>query len=267
MACSRKSRPRVLTAILTTVLVSAISMLVLSPAAFARVTIVPGTVDGGGTQTFAVRLANERDVPTTRLELTFPTDVAIPAVEVARAGGWTATVEMRPLDPPVTVGDQVFDEAAASIVWEGGEVAPSQFEQFLVTAGPLPSDGRLVFTAEQGYADGSVERWTDPAAPGDPGAPTIVLVPGPAAAQADQPVGSTPGGAGSAPGTSGAAVVDDAAAAEAADLTIWFLLVAGVLVVTVAVVGYRFVQRRKPATRPEEIRTPVEAVPEREVRR
>jgi uncharacterized protein YcnI len=253
---------------LTTALVSAISMLVLSPAASARVTIVPGTVDGGGTQTFAIRLANERDVPTTRLELTFPTDVAIPAVEVARAGGWTATVGMRTLDPPVTVGDQVFDEAAASIVWEGGEVAPSQFEQFLVTAGPLPSDGRLVFTAEQGYADGSVERWTDPAAPGAPGAPTIVLVPGPAAAQADQPVGSAPGGAVSGAGTSDAAVVDDDTAAEQADLTIWFLLVAGVLFVTIAVVGYRFVvQRRKPATSPEEIGTPVEAVPEQEVRR
>jgi uncharacterized protein YcnI len=230
MAHRRKSLTRVLTATLATALVSVISALVLSPAASAQVTIVPGTVDGGGTETFAVRLANERsDVPTTRLELTFPTDIVIPSVEVAPVDGWTATVNMRPLDPPVTVGDRAIDEAAASIVWEGGEVGPNRFEQFLVTAGPLPPDGRLVFANVQGYADGTEDRWTDPAAPGAPGAPTIVLGPD--------------------------------AAAEAADPTLWVLLVGGVLVV--AVVGYRFLARPDRTTKPEGIDARVETVPER----
>jgi uncharacterized protein YcnI len=267
MAHRRKSLSRVLTATLATALVSVISMLVLSPAAFARVTIVPGSVDGGGTETFAVRLANERDVPTTRLELTFPIDVVIPVVEVAPVDGWTATVGMRPVDPPVTVGDETVDEAAASIVWEGGEVAPKQFEQFLVTAGPLPQDGRLVLTAEQSYADGTVDRWTDPAAPGTPGAPTVVLVPRPAEAPADQPVESAPGSVDSGAGPGDAPVADDAPAAEQTDLTLPFLLAAGVLVVAIAIVGYRFVLRRKPTTNREEIHTPVEAVRERVGRR
>jgi uncharacterized protein YcnI len=269
MAHRRKSLSRVLTAALATVLVSVISMLVLAPAAFARVTIVPGSVDGGGTETFAIRLANERSgVPTTRLELTFPIDQPIPFVDVAPADGWTVRVNMRPVQPPVTVGDQVISEAVGSIVWEDGEVGSNQFKQFLVTAGPLPADGRLVLTAEQGYADGTAERWTDPAAPGTPGAPTVVHVPRPAEAPADQPVESASGRVGSAAVPSDVPIVDDAATAEQTDLTLWFLLVAGVLVVTIAVVGYRFVLRRKPTRRsPEKIRAAVEPVRERVGRR
>jgi uncharacterized protein YcnI len=227
---------------LATALVSVISMLVLSPAASARVTIVPGAVDGGGTETFAIRLANERpDVPTTRLELTFPVDIAIPFVEVAPVDGWIATVAMRPLDPPLTLGDRTIDEAVASIVWEGGEVGPNQFEQFLVTAGPLPPEGRLVFANVQGYADGTEDRWADPAAPGIPGAPTVFL--GPDAGEA----------AGGAP------------TARESDPTLWVLLVGGALVLAVAVgaVGYRFLARRDPTTSPAGTDAPAEAVPER----
>jgi uncharacterized protein YcnI len=225
MAHRRKSLTRVLTATLATALVSVISTLVLSPAASARVTIVPGTVGGGGTETFAIRLANERS---------FPTDIVIPSVKVAPVDRWTATVRTRPLDPPLTVGGQAIDEAAASIVWEGGEVGPNRFEQFLVTAGPLPPDGRLVFTNVQGYADGTEDRWTDPAAPGTPGAPTIVLVP-----------------------------ADVTPTAKETDPTLWVLLVGGVLVVAIAVVGYRFLARRDPTTSQEGIDALVETVPER----
>ncbi|OLT23611.1 hypothetical protein BJF78_32025 [Pseudonocardia sp. CNS-139] len=82
-------------------------------------------------------------------------------------------------------------------MWEGGEVRPRQFQQFLVTAGPLPADGRIVFGAVQGYADGTVEQWTEPSpGPGVPGAPAITLVP--------QPVDAEPG-ARPRPGRSAAA--------------------------------------------------------------
>src|SRR4051794_22871844 len=189
MACSRKTFPRILLATLTTALVSMICMLALAPVASARVTVVPGSVQGGGTGTFAVRLSNEQpDLVTTRLELTFPTDVVIPLVEVAPVAGWDVRVDMRPVEPPVTVDGEEVDQAVASIVWTGGEIAPRQFEQFLVTAGPLPADGgRLVLAAAQGYDDGTVDRWTEPAQPGWPGAPTLAITPDPGAAPAGQP--------------------------------------------------------------------------------
>jgi len=180
MAHPLKALSRALTAMLTTALIFVVCMLALAPAASARVTIVPGSVKGGETQSFAVRLSNERTgVSTTRLELTFPSDIQIPQAKVSKVKGWTATVVTRPLDPPVTVAGEEFDEAVESIVLEGGEVAPKQFEQFIVTAGPLPQTGRLVFAATQGYSDGGEDRWSNPTASGkEAAAPTITITAG-----------------------------------------------------------------------------------------
>ncbi len=231
MAHPLKTSSRILTTMLATALVSVVSMLALAPAASARVSIVPGSATGGETQSFAVRLSNERSgVSTTRLELTFPADTPIPQAGVPKVRGWTATVTTRPLEPPITIGDLQYDEAVSSIVWEGGEVAPKQFEQFVVTAGPLPPvGGRLVFAATQGYSDGSEDRWTDPA-PDDPtatssaaGAPTITLVAGPAA-RADEPGGT---GATQADGTPVVAV--------GGGLVLWALLAGGLLLVVAGV--------------------------------
>ena len=235
MARPPNAFPRVLTRIVTTALVSAVCALALAPAASARVSIVPGTLQGGATQSFAVRLANERSgVSTTRLELTFPADAPIPQAAAAKVRGWTATVTMVPLEPPVTVGDEVLDEAVGSIVWEGGEVAPKQFEQFLVTAGPLPPDGRLVFTATQGYSDGSEDRWAEPAAGKGAGAPTIGIVGG-AGTAGDQPADRSAAGSVAAQ-TDGAPV-----GAVLNNLLLWALVAAAVLVVAAAFlfVGYR----------------------------
>lgn len=228
MACRRKSAPRLVAVTVTTTLIVT-CMLAFAQAASARVTVVPGSVRGGGTETFAVRLSNEQpDLVTTRLELTFPADVVIPLVEVAPVSTWDVTVTMRRVDPPVTIDGNEVDEAVASIVWTGGEVAPKQFEQFLVTAGPLPADGaRMVLAAAQGYEDGTVDRWTEPARPGWPGAPTITVAPSSAVAEAGRPSDS---GAGVLP---------------------WILLLAGVVVAGVGgVVGYRLQERRKRMARP-----------------
>lgn len=256
MACSRKSFPRVLAATFTTALVSMICMLSLAPAASARVTVVPGTVRGGGTETFAVRLSNEQpDLVTTRLELTFPTDLVVPLAEVAPVGKWDVTITMRRVDPPVTVDGREIDEAVASIVWTGGEVAPEQFEEFLVTAGPLPADGRLVLAAKQGYEDGTVDQWTDPALPGWPGAPTIDLVPGAGTAPSGQPASSAAGSM-----DSGAGPADAEPTTERTSLVPWALLATGVLVAGVgSFIGYRRQdQLRRAARRRQMVRTAIE---------
>jgi uncharacterized protein YcnI len=267
MARSRKSLPRILAATFkatfTTAMVAMICMLALAPAASARVTVVPGSVRGGGTETFAVRLSNEqRDLVTTRLELTFPTDLVVPLAEVAPTGKWDVTITMRRVDPPVTIDGREIDEAVASIVWTGGEVAPRQFEQFLVTAGPLPADGRLVLAAVQGYEDGTVDEWTDPAVPGWPGAPTIELVPRPGTAPSGESASSAPG-----PVDSGArpaaAAVDAEPTAEGTSVVPWVLLAGGVLVAGVgSFIAYRRQdQRGRAARRRRMVRTAIEKVP------
>lgn len=234
---------RGLTVVLTAALVSLICALTLAPAASARVVVIPGSVQGGGTETFAVRLANESDVPTTRLELAFPLDVAVPAVEIAPVDGWTARVTMRPVAPPVTVGDEQYGEVVESIVWEGGRVAPKQFEQFLVTAGPLPEDGRLVLAATQGYEDGTVDRWTEAGGPDGPGAPTIVLVPEGAVAPAEQP-GEPAAGTDSAPAEEipGAGTTEETGSAGP---LLWLLLAAPVLIIPVVALVDRWNRGRR----------------------
>lgn len=253
MAYRQKSLPHVLAAMATTAFVLMVCLLAVSPVASARVTIVPGTAQGGDTETFAVRLANERpDTSTTWLELTFPADAPIPLVEVAPAQGWTSTVTMRPLDPPVTVGDRVFNEAVASIVWEGGRIAPGHFEQFLVTVNPLPPTGPLVFGVTQGYRDGTVDRWTDPAPnQDDPGAPTIDLVPlTPAAPPTD-----------SAEAPSAAPAPEEQATSEGSNPLLWVLVVGSGLLVAAAVVGYR-IRGRTPTPTGEQADAAAEAAPE-----
>jgi uncharacterized protein YcnI len=143
------------------------------PAA-ARVSIVPGAVKGGGTETFAVRLANERqDTSTNRLELAFPDDYPVSILAVTSVKGWTARVSTRRLRE---VEGQAVRTVATSIVWEGGRVGPGQFEQFLVTLGRLPRDGRLALTATQTYTNGDTEQWPGPSASGrSDAAPAITI--------------------------------------------------------------------------------------------
>ncbi|MFC4948616.1 DUF1775 domain-containing protein [Pseudonocardia sp. GCM10023141] len=237
MACSRTSLPRALAATVTTALTSLILMLALAPAASARVSIVPGTVEGGKIAKLAIRLSNERtDVVATRLELTFPKDAVVPRAEVARNGKWNAAITMRPLDPPVTVNGKEIDEAVDSIVWTGSEVASRQFEQFLVTAGPLPADGQLTFAAVEGYADGTVEQWSQPAAAGMPGAPTLKLGP---------PRAVLPGA-----GSTSVPAANEGFTEDQSSPLPWLLLAGGLLVAAVTgVVGYQGLQRRQKPVR------------------
>jgi uncharacterized protein YcnI len=183
-----------------------LGLLALAPAAQARVSIVPGAVPGGGTQTFAFRLANERtDTTTTRLELTFPQAPAITTAKVAGTKGWTATVTPQ-------------GENVGSIVLSGGSVGPRQFEQFLITLGPLPADGRLVLQAVQAYGNGQSEK----------SAPTIVIGPG-------NVVGAPPVGGPANPGTG--PVAEPASSGGVSFGVLWIAL--GVAVAFIALVGIR----------------------------
>ncbi|GAA4544460.1 DUF1775 domain-containing protein [Pseudonocardia xishanensis] len=156
------------------VLFPTVALTALAPSASAQVTIVPGKVAGGGAETLAVRVASQKPgVPTTSLELEFPSDIPLDAARAAAVQGWTADVDA--------------DRMVRSVTWSGGRIAPGTFEQFLLTLSPLPERGRLAFTAVQTYADGSVDRW-EAAVDG----PAVTIgTPAPVAAPA-QPV-PTPG--------------------------------------------------------------------------
>ncbi|MTD56347.1 DUF1775 domain-containing protein [Amycolatopsis pithecellobii] len=228
---------------LITVLLATSGLLALASPAVARVSIVPGAVKGGDTETFAFRFANERtDVRSNRLVLTFPQDTPIAYAEVAAVRGWTARINPRTLSTPIRIGDQNISQVVGSIVFEGGSVGPRQFEQFNVTMGPLPGSGKLAFAVEQSYVDGRVESWSGTSA-------AVITFTGGVAAP-DAPV-KTLAANGNVPG--------DAVAAEPAAPSdsggglpplalLWGVL--GLAIIAVAVVGIR-ARLRTRTTKPE----------------
>jgi uncharacterized protein YcnI len=243
-------RPKLVLPLLIAVLTAVIGLPALAVPAAARVSIVPDKAAGGGTLTFAFRLANERSGTTsTRLEVTFPQDPPIAFVEVAPVRGWTAAVRPRPLNPPVKVGDKTISEVADSIVLTGGAVQPHQFEQFLITMGPLPADGRLLLQTTQTFANGEVERLSAAQVPGSPAAGAPVISLGAATAEAPAP----PASEAAAPGDTESAIAvaggtDQAGPGGDGPLSLTVLWVA--LGVAVLIIFATWIQARRRARAP-----------------
>lgn len=233
MADRLKFLPRTLTLLLLFLL----GVLAFATPAQAKVSIVPGAARGGETATFAFRMANQQsDTNSTRLELVIPQDKNIAFAEVTPANGWNATIVPRPLAQPMQVGDKTITQVVGSIVLDGGSVGPLQFEQFLITLGPLPMDGALTFDAAQTYSNGRVERWTGTNAPSislsaanAPGAPPVVAAPNNGADSAGP---ADPGLAGQAP-----AEAETSGSSFPALALMWGAL--GLAIVIVALVGIR----------------------------
>lgn len=152
----------------------------ISPAA-AHVTVNPREAVQGSYAKLAFRVPNEKDnASTVKLEVTIPTDTPIASVSVRPTPGWTATVEHGTLPTPLKVHDSEVTEAVSKITWTAvgdNAVAPGQFQEFEVSAGPLPQVDRIVFKALQTYSDGDIVRWIEepPANGEEPEHPAPVL--------------------------------------------------------------------------------------------
>jgi uncharacterized protein YcnI len=133
--------------------------------AFAHVTVNPREAAQGGYAKLAFRVPNERDgVNTTKLEVSFPTDHPLASVSVRPHSGWTYSVEKTKLAIPVKSDDGDISEAVTRITWTGGTIKPGEFDEFEVSAGPLPADAdSLTFKALQTYGDGQIVRWIEDA--------------------------------------------------------------------------------------------------------
>lgn len=137
---------------------------------------------GYGKITFSVP-NEEKAANTVKVEVDFPKDHPVPSVSTKPIPGWHAQVTKVQLDQPVKTSKLEIKEAVASVVWTadpGTKVAPGEFGEFDVSAGPLPEDtDQLVLPATQTYDDGTVVKWADVQAPGQPEpehpAPTVKL--------------------------------------------------------------------------------------------
>ncbi|KQY46566.1 YcnI family protein [Cellulomonas sp. Root137] len=158
--------------------------LALLPAAAAssHVRVVPEQTAAGGWTVLTFRVPNESETAaTSQVTVDLPTATPLLSVSTKPVPGWTASVETAPLPEPVDFYGTELTEAPSRVVWTaepGAEIADGQFQEFEVSAGPLPDAGtRLVLPAHQTYTDGTVVDWDDVADEGadEPEHPAPVL--------------------------------------------------------------------------------------------
>jgi uncharacterized protein len=203
--------------------------------AAAHVTVsAPGATRGGGDQEITFRVPVEKDVATVGLTVALPTDTPIASVLVEPVPGWTHTQHTARLAKPIVTDDGKITTAVSKVTWTagaGGGLHPGEFGSFTIIAGQLPDAPSITFRALQTYADGSVVRWNQVAAPGaedDPENPAPVL---------DLPDGTTEGQ------TPASAQGSDTGTALPVTLSVIALVVA------VAAAGLATLSRRRSASR------------------
>jgi uncharacterized protein len=177
----------------TVVLTVVAAAVFLSPVpALAHVTVQPTSAVAGTESTFTFRVPTESaKASTTRLVIVLPTSPPLPAVLLEPVPGWRSSLEHRALASPVRTDDGPLTRAVSRIIWtavgRADAIAPGQFREFTIAAGPIPAGHRLLFKALQYYSDGTVVRWIDPPQAGGAAehpAPVVAIGPGDDAARA-----------------------------------------------------------------------------------
>lgn len=151
------------TGVLLSLAAAAVLLVVAAGSASAHVSIPdPATKGGFGIVTLSV--PNERDdASTVKLEVQLPKDHPLAFVSVQPKPGWNVTTTKRTLDTPIEAFGEQITEVVDTVTWDGGAIAPGQFDTFAISVGPLPDDvDELVFPALQTYSSGEVVSWIEP---------------------------------------------------------------------------------------------------------
>jgi uncharacterized protein YcnI len=154
--------------------------------ALAHVTVTSTDATQGGFAVITFRVPTESDTAsTTGLKVQFPADQPLAFASIKPKAGWTYTVTKAKLAKPVTTDDGELTDYTSVVDWKATSPAagikPGEFDEFQVSAGPLPRAGSMTFKAIQTYSDGKTVSWIEEPAPGgeEPEfpAPTLKLAP------------------------------------------------------------------------------------------
>ena len=168
---------------------AALPVLLVAGAASAHVSVSADDPTQGGFAKLTFRVPNETDnTDTTKVQVFFPTSQPLAAVSIQPMPGWSYQVKTHKLDQPISSDDGQVTEAVSEVVWTADSPAtalkPGEFNDFNVSAGPLPEAPTMEFKALQTYSDGTVVRWIQSSTPGgeEPEHPAPVLTLAPAGA-------------------------------------------------------------------------------------
>ena len=139
----------------------------------------------GGYTKITFRVPNEEeDAGTVKIEVSFPTDQPLSGARTKPMPGWKSAVTMTKLAKPVEVNNADVTEAVSKVTWTaipGTRINPGEFQEFEVSAGPLPETDQLVMPTTQTYDNKKVVAWDTPMTEGseepEHPAPAIALVP------------------------------------------------------------------------------------------
>jgi len=154
-------------------------------AAHVSAQVIGETAAQGGYAKITFRVPNEEeDAGTVKVEVSFPTDQPLSGARTKPMPGWKSVVTMTKLAKPVEVNNTDVTEAVGKITWTaspGTRINPGEFQEFEVSAGPLPETDQLVMPATQTYDNKKVVAWDTPMTEGgeepEHPAPAIALVP------------------------------------------------------------------------------------------
>jgi periplasmic copper chaperone A len=148
--------------------------LVLAPSAAAHVTVNPDAVAADSFARFAIRVPTEREnASTTKVTVRLPRGLFF--VSFQPKPGWKRTITTAKLDPPAEVFGEQVTERVATVTWEGGRIAPGEFDEFGMSAKvPNAVGTKLTFPSVQTYSNGEIVRWIGPPDAEEP-APRVTL--------------------------------------------------------------------------------------------
>jgi periplasmic copper chaperone A len=169
-AVRQRGRPR--TRRTGLVLLGTVGAVVMSAAlASAHVVVTPSSTTPGTEAEMTFRVPTEEPTASTvKLVVTLPTDHPLAEVEVKPLSGWNITVVDAKLATPVVDEGTTITTAPHTVTWTAVDkqawIPPDQFQDFSISAGPLPESGAVTFAAQQTYSDGSVVNWDQPTVAG-----------------------------------------------------------------------------------------------------
>lgn len=135
--------------------------------ASAHVRVHADSTTAGSFSALTFRVPTESDTASTvKVEVSLPQDQPLLSVSTKPVPGWNANIVEAPLPKPVTSEGATITKAPRTVTWtvtdKAAAIAPGQYQEFSISAGPLPPAGSLLLPVTQTYSDGKVVAWDQP---------------------------------------------------------------------------------------------------------
>jgi uncharacterized protein YcnI len=135
-------------------------------AAEAHVSAHADSTTAGSFSQITFRVPNEsKSAGTVKFEVQLPSDTPFPSVSAKPLPGWKISIVEAKLPKPVEDEGTTITKAPRTITWaaqKGTQIGPGEYQEFSISAGPLPDAQEIALPAVQTYSDGEVAEWNQP---------------------------------------------------------------------------------------------------------